>query len=68
MGGARSAFHDLRGTAATKFYIGGLSVRVIAEVMAWEEETVDKIICRYVGRQAATKALIAQLNEARGRT
>jgi integrase len=58
-------FHDLRGTAATKFYIGGLSVRVIAEVMAWEEEAVEKIIRRYVGRQAATKALIAQLNEAR---
>ena len=36
-------FHDLRGTAATKFYIGGLSVRVIAEVMAWEEETIEKI-------------------------
>jgi integrase len=58
-------FHDLRGSAATKFYIGGLSVRVIAEVMAWEEETVEKIIRRYVGRNAATKALIAQLNEAR---
>jgi integrase len=58
-------FHDLRGTAATKFYTGGLSVRVIAEVMAWEEETVEKIIRRYVGRQAATKALIAKLNEAR---
>ena len=26
--------HDLRGTAATKFYIGGLDKRVIAEVMA----------------------------------
>lgn len=61
-------FHDLRGTAATKFYIGGVSVRVIAEVMAWEEETVEKIIRRYVGRQAATKALIAQINEARKRT
>jgi DNA-directed RNA polymerase specialized sigma24 family protein len=58
----------LRGTACTKFYIAGLSVRVIAEVMGWEEETVEKIIRRYVGRQAATKALIAQLNEARRRT
>ena len=27
-------FHDLRGTAATKFYIAGLSERVIAEIMA----------------------------------
>lgn len=61
-------FHDLRGTAATKFYVAGLGVRVIAEVMAWEEETVEKIIRRYVGRGAATRAAIAQLNETRRRT
>jgi integrase len=61
-------FHDLRGTAATKFYIAGLSIRVIAEIMAWDEESVKKIIHRYVGRQAATKAMIEQLNEARRRT
>ncbi len=61
-------FHDLRGTAATKFYIAGLSIRVIAEVMAWEEETVEKIIRRYVGRNSATKEMIRQLNEARTRT
>jgi len=57
-------FHDLRGTAATKFYIAGLSVRVIAEIMAWEEETVEKIIRRYVGRNSATKEMIKQLNRA----
>jgi integrase len=55
-------FHDLRGTAATRFYTAGLSVRVIAEIMGWEEEYVEKIIRRYVGRNAATKAAIAQLN------
>jgi hypothetical protein len=27
-------FHDLRGTAVTKFYVGDLSVRVIAEIWA----------------------------------
>jgi integrase len=58
-------FHDLRGTAATRFYIAGLSERVIAEIMAWDEENVTKIIRRYVGRSAATKAMIAQINEAR---
>jgi integrase len=55
-------FHDLRGTAATRFYTAGLSERVIAEVMAWEEEHVAKIIRRYVDRTAATRAIIAQLN------
>jgi hypothetical protein len=39
---------------------------VIAEIMAWEEGTVEKIIRRYVGRQAATKAAIAQLNKRNG--
>lgn len=61
-------FHDLRGTAATRFYIAGLSERVIAEIMGWEEEYVAKIIRRYVGRSAATRAAIRQLNKAEGRT
>jgi integrase len=55
-------FHDLRGTAVTKLYIAGVPERVIAEVMGWEEEYVAKIIRRYVGRGAATKALILQIN------
>jgi integrase len=58
-------FHDLRGTAATKFYIAGLPIRVIAEILAWSEDQVDRIIRRYVARAAATKEAIRQLNEAR---
>jgi integrase len=56
-------FNDLRGTAATKFYIAGFSMREIAETLAWEEESVEKIIRRYVGRSAAIKARIKKLNE-----
>lgn len=58
-------FHDLRGTAATRFYVAGLSERVIAEIMGWEEDHVARIIRRYVDRTAATKAIIRQLNETR---
>jgi len=58
-------FHDLRGTAATKFYVAGLSTRVIAEILAWSEEEVEKIIRRYVGRAAATRELIRKLNAAK---
>jgi integrase len=47
-------FHDLHGTAATKFYIAGLSIRVIAEILAWSEDQVERIIRRYVARAAAT--------------
>jgi integrase len=56
-------FHDLRGTAATRFYTAGLSERVIAEIMGWEEASVAAIIRRYVDRTAATKAVIRQLNK-----
>ena len=42
--------------------------RVIAEIMGWEEEHVARIIRRYVGRSAATKALIHQLNQTEKRT
>jgi integrase len=59
-------FHDLRGTAATKFYIAGLSIRVIAEILAWSEDQVERIIRRYVARAAATKDAIRKLNAVRG--
>jgi integrase len=58
-------FNDLRGTAATKFYVAGFSMREIAETLGWEEESVEKIIRRYVGRSAAIKARIAKLREAK---
>ena len=54
-------FNDLRGTAATKFYIAGFTMREIAETLAWEEESVEKIIRRYVGRSAAIKERIRKL-------
>jgi integrase len=58
-------FHDLRGTAATKFYLAGLSERVIAEIMGWEEDAVAKIIRRYVDRKAAVRAAILQIEQGR---
>lgn len=58
-------FNDLRGTAATKFYIAGFTMREIAETLAWEEESVEKIIRRYVGRSAAIKARIKKLETKR---
>ena len=62
MADANLHFHDLRGTAATRFYVAGLSERVIAEILGWSEENVSKIIRRYVDRSAAIKATIRQLN------
>jgi hypothetical protein len=56
--GARAAGYEVEGVA-------GLPERVIAEIMGWEEEHLTRIIHRYVHRAAATKAIIAQLNERR---
>ena len=61
-------FHDLRGSAATKFFLAGLSENLIADIMGWEPEHVAKIIRRYVDRSAVIKAAIAQLNEHKGRS
>src|SRR5262252_4162947 len=61
-------FHDLRGTAATRFYVAGLPERAIADIMGWEEDHVSSIIRRYVDRTAAIKDVIRQLNQAKKRT
>jgi hypothetical protein len=53
-------FNGLRGTAATNFYIAGFTMREIAETLAFEEESVEKIIRRYVGRSAAIKTQAKQ--------
>jgi integrase len=56
-------FHDLRGTAATKFYAAGLPLRVIAEILGWTENSVEYILRKYVDRAAATKAVIRLLDK-----
>jgi integrase len=56
-------FHDLRGTAATKFYAAGLPLRVIAEILGWTENSVEDILRKYVDRAAATKAVIRLLDK-----
>lgn len=60
-------FHDLRGTAATRMYVGGIKVREIASIFAWSEDKVERIIARYVNRDALLKDMIRRLDEAGGR-
>lgn len=59
-------FHDLRGTAATKFYLAGISIRTLAEIMGWSEEEVEKIIRRYVSRRAAVQDAILKMRARTG--
>ena len=61
-------FHDTRGTMATKLHAASLTPAEIAEVMAWDEATVTRIIRRYVGRKAATASIIRKLDREQKRT
>ena len=66
--GTKLHFHDLRGTAATRFYNAGIPEREIAEILGWEEDGVSRIIRRYVRRQALVLEHIRRLNETGSRT
>jgi hypothetical protein len=48
--------------------VAGIEQRIIAEILAWEEDHVARIIRRYVGRAAATRELIAAIDRAEKRT
>jgi integrase len=57
-------FHDLRGTAATKFYSIGLTVTDIALILGWSEKDVTKILDKYVNRSAVLRQRIRRMNRA----
>lgn len=58
-------FHDLRGTAATTLYGAGLTTREIAEIMAWSEDRVERLIDRYVKRDEILKDRIRRMEASR---
>lgn len=55
-------FHDLRGTAATRFFLAGLTIREIADIMTWSEGRVEGLIDRYVKRDELLLSLIRRLD------
>lgn len=57
-------FHDLRGTAATRFFLASLSLREIAEILAWSEDQVERIINTYVRKDAILLERIERMNGA----
>jgi integrase len=58
-------FHDARGTFATRAYLAGFTIREIAELLAWSEDQVERIINRYVRRNALLEDRIRRMDEAR---
>lgn len=57
-------FHDLRGTAATNLYRADFTIREIAEILAWSEDRVERLIDRYVKRDEILKDRVRRLEKA----
>jgi len=54
--GVKKHFHDLRGTACTFMYRGGLEKRAIALALGWSESEVEERINDYVDLAGAARA------------
>ncbi len=54
-------WHDLRGTAATNFILGGLTLEEVAMVLGWELDRVREISARYVSGEAMGMAMVKRL-------
>lgn len=61
-------FHDLRGTAATKHFMAGQTIREIAETFTWSEEQVERLINTYVKKDELILDRIRRLDEHASRT
>jgi integrase len=66
--GVEKHFHDLRGTAATKIFLAGLSIREIAEMFTWGEDQVERLINVYVRKSELMLDRIRRINEFEART
>lgn len=60
--------HDTRGTAATRMFLGGLTIREIAEMFTWSEAYVERLINIYVKKDELLRDRIRRLDEAEART
>lgn len=61
-------FHDLRGTAATKFYLADLTIREIAEIMTWSEDYVEALLAKYVKKDELLRDRIRRMDAAESGT
>jgi integrase len=66
--GVDKHFHDLRGTAATRMYLGGLTLRELSEMFTWSEAYVERLINIYVKKDELLLDRIRRMDEAEART
>lgn len=63
----RLTFHDLRGTAATRFVQQGMAIEDVATILGWEKRNVEAIAARYVSGEAIAMAIVERTRKnARG--
>ncbi|MEO0637794.1 MAG: tyrosine-type recombinase/integrase [Pseudomonadota bacterium] len=55
-------FYDLRGTAATHYAYAGFDDKEIADFMAWNKDSVEKIINKYVRRERVMRETLSRLS------
>lgn len=55
-------FHDLRGTAATRYIVAGVPLEDVAVILGWEIDRVREIARRYVTSEAIGKGMIARID------
>lgn len=58
-------FHDLRGTAATRYILDGLPLDDVATILGWSLERVEEIARRYVTAEAIGMGMVARLKGTR---
>ena len=60
--GVGKHLHDARGTFATRLRKASLTAPEIADIMAWDEKRVERILAKYVDRDTIVRALAERIN------
>jgi integrase len=55
--------HDARGTFGTRLRKAGLTAPEIADVLAWEEDRVERLLATYVDQEAIVLALAKRIEQ-----
>ncbi|ATC25180.1 tyrosine-type recombinase/integrase [Caulobacter vibrioides] len=59
--GVGKHLHDARGTFATRLRKAGLTAPEIADILAWDEKRVERILAKYVDRDTIVRALAERI-------
>lgn len=56
-------WHDFRGTAVTRLYSSGLTLRDLSRVFGWSESQIEAILTRYVSADEVAKDMLKRINK-----